>query len=572
MTGFNPIFMAPLRRLLRAASRLVATPQARTVALVAVVDAFALGLSAMSLQASHAQYQERAATTSRNMNSLVAQTVSGEVERIDMGLHAVIDEYARQRAHGSPDGAAMEAVVARQRSRLPMLDSIRVTDAAGIVVYSDGTPPMHGMSLADRDYFAALRDDARLGLVISKPLVGRANSKPIIVFSRRLEVADGGFEGVVLAPVTLDWFRQIFVDLDVGPNGAVVMRGDASRDFDLLARFPEAGFVGQTKVSDTFRAMFAANPRGGTYQARAGADGVLRTFSYQAVPKFPLITLVGLAEEDVMVGWWREVGKVAVLLVAFLAVTALIGWTLVRTLHSLEHRTDELARSNAELEQFAYVASHDLQTPLRNIASYAQLLARRYGGRLDADADDYIGFIVDGAKRMSTMISDLLDYARIVRHSSRPEVVAVPVAAAVDTVLARLGEAVAAAGATITVGRLPVVRAESVQIESLYQNLIENALRYRDPSRPLEIVVDAGPEQAGWWRFRVQDNGIGIEGEYFDKIFQLFQRLDPLRFPGGTGIGLAICRRVVDRLGGRIWVESEPGKGTAILFTLPVEG
>jgi signal transduction histidine kinase len=554
--------------MLKAAANRLMAPRWRMAALLAFVNLFVFALVWVSLESSYRQYQERAAVASRNTDRLVAQSIAGEIDRIDMGLLVVADEYARRRVAGGVDEPAEDQFLARQRQRLPMVENLLVTDARGNVL-GTGLPadPATRVSIADRDYFIALRDDRSRGLVISRPVVGRIRNKWVLIFARRLDLADGGFGGVVFATVTIEWFERKFTELEVGAHGAVVMRGDASRDFDLLARFPHAGFVGQTKVSDTFRATITANPQGGTYRAYAGADDIQRTFSFQQVAGYPLITLVGLATEDYLGDWWREAVKMTVLAAVFTLVTIFGGAGMLRAWRELEQRTEELARSNADLERFAYVASHDLQTPLRTIASYAQLLVRRYKGQLGNDADDFIGFIVSGAQQMSEMIADLLNYARVSTVEQQP--VPVDLARVVERVLGNLGNAIASAGAQVGIGAMPVVLAEPRQMESLFQNLIENGITYRHPDRPPRIEISAEPTTGGLWRIAVRDNGIGIEPTYHEKVFVIFQRLAPNQFPGGTGIGLALCRRIVERYGGKIWVDSVPDTGTTFLFTLP---
>jgi PAS domain S-box-containing protein len=227
---------------------------------------------------------------------------------------------------------------------------------------------------------------------------------------------------------------------------------------------------------------------------------------------------------------------------------------------------EELTRSNAELEQFAYVASHDLQTPLRNIVSYTQLLERRYKDRIDADADDFIGFIVDSSKQMTRLINDLLEYSRVSSQSKplRP----VPAGDAVAQALRNLRGDLETAAAEVAVGDLPLVMAEPSHLASLFQNLLGNGLKYRMPGRRPRLSVTAERSAADRWTFAVADNGIGIEPQYFDKIFEIFQRLNPASEREGTGIGLTLCRRIVHRFGGTIWVDSVPGVGTTFFFTL----
>ena len=235
---------------------------------------------------------------------------------------------------------------------------------------------------------------------------------------------------------------------------------------------------------------------------------------------------------------------------------------------AMREKTALLSQSNSDLEQFAYVASHDLQTPLRNIVSYTQLLARRYKGRLDSDADDFIGFIVDNSKRMTLLITDLLEYALITSQSMALPPGGVEAADVLARILAELEPETAAAGAKVTVGPLPRVRAELSQLVRLFQCLLGNALKYRSVERPARLSVTAERVEPDLWRFAVADNGIGIDPAYHDKIFEIFQRLDPAAETDGTGIGLTLCRRMVHRMGGSIWVDSTPDVGTTIFFTL----
>jgi PAS domain S-box-containing protein len=231
----------------------------------------------------------------------------------------------------------------------------------------------------------------------------------------------------------------------------------------------------------------------------------------------------------------------------------------------LARRVEELARSNAELEYFAYVASHDLQEPLRMVASFTKLLQHRYQGKLDADADEFIGFAVDGAKRMQTMIQDLLSLSRITTKGQSLELT--EARKACNAALKNLRAAVQESRAVVTVGSLPTVVADAAQLAQLFQNLIGNAIKYGNTHSP-EIHVAARVEENDWV-FSVRDNGIGIEPQYFERIFQMFQRLHTREQYSGTGIGLAICRKIAERHGGKIWVESKLGRGSTFLFTIP---
>jgi PAS domain S-box-containing protein len=230
------------------------------------------------------------------------------------------------------------------------------------------------------------------------------------------------------------------------------------------------------------------------------------------------------------------------------------------------HRTlEELKYSNAELEQFAYVASHDLQEPLRMVSSYMQLLAKRYQGKLDRDADEFIAFAVDGAKRMQNLINDLLTFSRV--GTRRRTLVSTSCEDAMEEAISNLQIAIEESGAIITHESLPQVKGDPTQLVQLFQNLLGNAIKFRG-SEPARIHVGVRREESEWI-FRVCDNGIGIDRRFAERIFVIFQRLHDRDSYPGTGIGLAICKRIVQRHGGCIWVESQPGKGATFYFTLP---
>ncbi|EHM28641.1 putative two-component system sensor kinase [Streptomyces sp. W007] len=234
----------------------------------------------------------------------------------------------------------------------------------------------------------------------------------------------------------------------------------------------------------------------------------------------------------------------------------------------LAEQTQELRRSNAELEQFAYVASHDLQEPLRKVASFCQLLEKRYGDELDARGKQYIAFAVDGAKRMQVLINDLLTFSRVgrVQESWKP----VDLDRALDRALGNLTLAIEESGTMIERPEsLPELLGDATALTMVWQNLVGNAVKFRREGVPCRISVDCVREDEDW-HLTVSDNGIGIEPEFADKVFVIFQRLHARDEYEGTGIGLALCRKIIEFHGGRIWLEPEPGEGTRIHFTLPV--
>jgi PAS domain S-box-containing protein len=232
---------------------------------------------------------------------------------------------------------------------------------------------------------------------------------------------------------------------------------------------------------------------------------------------------------------------------------------------NLLNKVEELNRSNEELGQFAYIASHDLQEPLRMVASYTQLLSRRYKGKLDSDADEFIAFAVDGASRMQRLIQDLLAYSRV--GTKGKDLLDISSEEALQQALINLRGAILEKGALVTHDPLPIVFADQMQLVQLFQNLIGNAIKYQSPGIP-KIHIAASRNGDKKWTFSVKDNGLGIDAQYFEKIFGMFQRLHKREEFAGTGIGLAICKKIVERHGGNISVESQPGQGSTFRFAL----
>jgi light-regulated signal transduction histidine kinase (bacteriophytochrome) len=232
---------------------------------------------------------------------------------------------------------------------------------------------------------------------------------------------------------------------------------------------------------------------------------------------------------------------------------------------ALQVKSQELARSNRELEQFAYVASHDLQEPLRMVSSFLQLLEKKLGGALDKDSKEYLDFAVDGSMRMRNMINDLLSYSRIL--SGKVKFEKADINLILEDVKSNLKESIAEAKANIVWGKMPVLAVDKIKLARLFQNLVANAIKFheKDVAPVLEINCK---EQSADYLFSVKDNGIGIKKEYLEKIFIIFQRLHSKQEYPGTGIGLAECKKIVELHGGKIWVESELGKGSTFYFTI----
>jgi signal transduction histidine kinase len=249
--------------------------------------------------------------------------------------------------------------------------------------------------------------------------------------------------------------------------------------------------------------------------------------------------------------------------------TVFVDITALKDLETqLKQRADELGRSNSDLQQFAYVSSHDLQEPLRMVVGYLSLLQKRYGDQLDSQAQHYIDNAITGGTRMRQLIDELLEYSRL--DTSIKEFVPVNMNEVMETTIKMLDHSIQESKADIFVGPLPTIKADGSQMMQVMQNLVANAIKFHGPERPMvHVTAKKGPSE---WTFSIKDNGIGLNVEYMDRIFQMFQRLHNREEYPGNGVGLAIAKKIIERHGGRIWVESEEGKGANFLFTVPLDG
>jgi signal transduction histidine kinase len=475
---------------------------------------------------------------------------------------------------------------------------VGVTDATGRIVVATNViagPKAGGMKEAeDRvafkqpDWFTKVRQSGQIYLEEAR-LSPESEGMIAVGFSAPIYGPQGDFRGVVTTRVPVENLRAILEEEGKLPNG------EETHDWLLLDR-QGAVIIEKnqtTSINSTLPAMELLSAR------RAAEDreqhgfveelhqrrqipvvtGFARTQGYSNFPGFSWTILVRLDREHVHAPinrlMWTAAG-VGLLLVAPLAGFGVwASWRLVRdnrdlalSRKALEESIAELARSNADLQQFAYVASHDLKEPLRMVASYTQLLARRYKGKLDSDADEFIRYAVDGANRMQWLINDLLAYSRVTSQEQVFE--EVDCTKVLEEVMSNLQLSIEESQAVVTHDPLPTVMADGGQLGQLFQNLIANAITFHGEEPPAVHV--SAERMANEWLFSVRDNGVGLDPQYAERIFVIFQRLHDREEYPGTGIGLAICKKVVERHGGRIWVVSQVGQGATFYFTLPIVG
>lgn len=473
---------------------------------------------------------------------------------------------------------------------------IGVSDAAGRIIAATDFPPsrhndqLHtgltdsAQAVNEQDWFEKVRGTGQVYFGEPKPSP-ESGDISAVSFSAPIRGVHGDFRGVVTSRIPIDHVRPI-VEKEVGiqsertPYDWLVMDHHGT----IISEKHRAEATVKQQALTMPSAIKAAEDRDKSGFVEETdperhvpvVTGYARTHGYEAFPGFDWTILIRV-DRDLA---YASINYLIIMVggIGLLVLTPLTGfgvwaaWKLIQedralaeASQALEQSVAELTRSNADLQQFAYVASHDLQEPLRMVASYTQLLSRRYKGKLDADADEFIGYAVDGANRMQQLIKDLLAYSRV---TTRAAFEPLESDRALEAALANLHMAIEKHRAVVTHDSLPMVVADGTQLTQLFQNLVSNAIKFHG-DRPPRIHVSA-VQREHEWLFAVRDDGIGIDPQYADRIFVIFQRLHTSAEYPGTGIGLALCKKIVERHGGRIWVDSQFGHGATFYFTVPV--
>ena len=465
-------------------------------------------------------------------------------------------------------------------SGVPQIDVATIVAANGEVVNFSRSFPPPSINLSDRDYVEAHQRDRGLLFFLSQPVKNRGNGRWTFYLTRKIKSLAGEMIGLTLVGIESSFFGDYYQAVNFSEFSAISLyRADGA----LLARVParEESMGKILGEQPALRALREGRETVVTNEPRLvdGADSRLRIVAARAVPEYPLVVVV-TATEELILGAWRQratliggaAGGVAIIFVGLLAwIVRLLNRReeamakLRRSESELERDAQLLTQKNQELEQFSYVASHDLRQPLRMISSYLGLIERRLGPDLGGEIKDFLDFAVGGARRMDRLILDLLEYSRTGKSTQR---VPVSLGQAVADARANLTVAMREADAEIIVADdLPTVSGDPTDLTRLFQNLIGNAVKYRAPDRRPRVVISCR-RLDGEWLVSVMDNGIGIAEEDRERAFAIFQRLVPQEAYEGTGIGLAVCKKIVEHHGGRIWIESAPDGGSIFNVTI----
>ena len=321
------------------------------VAVVLLVDLFVVALALISLRQSRLQCEERAAVQTENLSQMLVYSIAGMIDTSNVALLSVVDEVERARLHGGIQAQSINAFIAREHARIPELDSLRVADARGAIIYGTGVVAGAGKSVADRDYFLQLREDPKAGLVVSKPMVGRISGKWVLIVARRVNDPDGSFGGVVYGPIQLERIRTILSSIDVGRGGRIVLR---DREMGSIVRQPEtkgiAGSIGRKPVSPEFRKRIAAGDQSGTFYTTTSSDNTARRISFRRIARYPLYISVSLAANDYLIPWKRDLARMSTLVAIFVLVTLLLSRLVLLRWRREKEAEDALRSSKDELE------------------------------------------------------------------------------------------------------------------------------------------------------------------------------------------------------------------------------
>ena len=508
-----------------------------------------------------------AANLARAFDEHIQRTIAG----LDQTLLYLRAEFRHDPAHFDISRSVANNVILRRVSV-----QIGRIGADGWLKDSN-LPGFQAVDLSDREHFLVQRDGGRDDLFVSKPVLGRTSGKWSIQLTRRLDDAAGNFAGVLVISLDPHYLGAFYGAIDLGEHGAVALIGRdgvlrvASNGGDaILGRRLEDG-----PLLDAVRDGVVA-----PLESSGPLDDRTRLISVRPLGTLPLSVVVGQAKADVLAAFHQAV--IRHLLIGGLVTLALGGAVLL--LYRLVRRQEAIAadltvkkaelvvsrlrlrRYVADLERIAEVAAHDLQEPLRRVVAYAQLLSGHVSSALDDEGRGYVAHVVEGAQRMRKLVKDLEAFVAVDQIPAAEGEIAA--AGAVAAAMDRLGEQIRATGATVVVETLPAVAVDERVLTEIFTQLLDNALRYRRaPARPLVRV--SARDEGQRLVFSVADNGRGISAGDRVRLFEIFHRLESIDGHPGTGIGLAMVRRMIEHLGGRVWVESEPGRGSTFSFSLP---
>ena|GEM_PF-3029030 len=497
--------------------------------------------------------------------------VTGLMRNLEQFLDNIADE---QKTLSAKERESYDAELVARKTHFPEVRSLVVINAKGRVEYS-ANPKLKGFDSSERDYFVAhLGKPLEHNFYVSRPFKTATGNDMSIAFSVAIYDGDRKFQGMVVSGLDPAYFESVLSQ--VRPQGEGTTASLFNSHGDFICRIPnrDASREDGDGANEVMRAHFESQKSMTRQIGMSRIDGVKKLFVISSVGNTGIYVGISRNFDDVLIEWKKTVFIEFIIFI----ITAVILFSLssIASRRERERKTADdafrvqairLTAINAELERFAYIAAHDLREPVRLVSNYLTLIEKSLGDGLSEVTRKYIRFAVTGAKRMDQMIHDLLDYSRIGDTTDKFRMVALR--EVIDRSLLELSITIAESKARVVVAAgMPEVRGIESELTRLFQNLLGNAIKYRHAERKPEIAIGCREEGSDWviW---VRDNGMGIDPQYREQVFAVFHRLVPKDLYDGTGIGLAVCRRIVEHHGGRIWIEDAPGGGCTFLMTLP---
>jgi signal transduction histidine kinase len=560
---------------------------------ILLVNLFVISLVVMVLEQNRQRAIDNATTVARNYTNTLEGNLVGFIRKIDVTLLTTADEVARQKASGGIREKELNAFLARHDARIPEARGLRVMDVQGNIRYAVNGVNTKGANIGDRAYFIHVRDDPDAGLVFSEPIMGRASNVMVVTLSRRINDAKGSFAGEVNVAVGIDQFVRMFSVLDLGPRGSVGLWSKTG----LVARYAGAESQnpspGGSKLSANLRSLIDSGKAEGTYRSLSVVDGIERVFAYHQVGDAPLYVVVGLADEDYLTEWRKDSHRIAGLAGLFVLASFALLWLLhsawkrqVAVTEELAHEKEEvrllndeledrvaqrtalLEAANEELEEFSYSISHDMRTPLRAINGFSKILLDEYGAGLDEEGVRLLNVVRGNAQQMGCQIDGILLFLRMGKRTMK--CVSIDIAKLAQEVFAELQTANPVRRTRLDMRVLPEAWGDQEMIRQVLVSLLSNAIKF-SPAGAEAVVELSGTENRNETVYVVKDHGVGFDMQFVDKLFRVFERVHPTGQYEGSGIGLAIVKRIVTRHGGRVWAESKVNEGTTIHFALPIK-
>lgn len=550
----------------------------RLIFSVVIVNVLLYILTGISLYNSLKHYKKQTVLSSQNLIKSLEINVAGVLDKIEISLFNVVLEYERNRANGEINPEILNSFLDKQKSQIPELDAMRIADSAGYIRYGTGVTQNNPSNIYEREYFQILFKNPDAGLVISKPVIGKISKKWVFMLAKRINKPDGAFDGVAYGTVLVDHFENIFKTFDIGEHGVISLRNS---DLSLIVRTPvspnAADTIGSKIVSDMAFQCIKVSPGYGVYESPSKFDGIYRQITYQKLPKTSLYLFVGQAREDYLEPWWKEALIDFVLLLLFSTLTIASTFLIlknrnkeIQNMLALAESENKLRELNATKDKFFSIIAHDLKNPLGSFRDVTKLLNDEWNNLNEEDKLEFVNLLKTSAENTYSLLENLLSWSTSQKGTMPFNLALCNLSNITEITIGLLSPLAENKDITIE-NNIPdelIINADANLITTIIRNLISNAIKFTSSTGKINVNCIVKDKEV---RVAINDNGVGMDASTLEKIFRIDGQVTSLgtNQETGTGLGLILCKEFVERHAGRIWAESEVGKGTTFYFTLP---